>query len=71
MAWVPYYATRTETESTANLKFDCNFDCNFDFDKPGPRSEDHVSGHSLRLYVSESCLSAVFVFVTLVFADMI
>ncbi len=36
-----------------------------------PCSEDHVSAcqRSLRLYVS--CLSAVFVFVTLVFADMI
>ena len=35
------------------------------------RSEDHVSlaGHEFRLYVS--CLSAVFVFVTSVFADMI
>ncbi len=37
-----------------------------------PPIEDHVSGHSdssSKLYAS--CLSAVFVFVTLVFADMI
>ena len=49
-----YDETETETPSSTN---------------PHCGSEDHVSGHSDCTF-KVSCLNAVFVFVTLVFADM-